>query len=486
VATRRLRIDDLAQTAMPERHAGARGPRIDAGHWQHRLNVLAERHQIPGAALGILRIAPDRPDTLVTAACGVLNAGTGVPTTTDSVFQIGSITKVWTATLVMQLVDEGLLDLDAPIVEVLPEFRLADPEATKRVTMRHLLTHTSGIEGDVFTDTGRGDDCVEKYVALLADLPLNQPVGATLSYCNSGFSVAGLVIERLTRRIWDQALRERLFDPLGLEHTVTLPEQAILHRAAVGHLSRDGDEPVPAANWNLPRGNGPAGNITSSVADVLTFARLHLTGGLTSDGERLLSPESAAAMTDKHADVPGTDASQLSWGLGWVRYGWSGHRLVGHDGGTIGQFSYLRLLPEAGLAVVLLTNGGNTQEFYEDLFDEIFADLAGVTMPPPLAPPAKPPVVDLERHVGHYERAGQHVQVLVRDGGALLRITTIGPLAELLGTQEREMILMPLDDSGDLFAARQPSARTWIRVTFYELANGRRYVSAGRSAPKIA
>ena len=71
---------------------------------------------------------------------------------------------MWTATVVMQLVDEGLLDLDAPIVEVLPELRLADPDVTKRVTMRHLLTHTSGIDGDVFTDTGRGDDCLERYV----------------------------------------------------------------------------------------------------------------------------------------------------------------------------------------------------------------------------------------------------------------------------------------------------------------------------------
>ena len=97
-----------------------------------------------------------------------LNKDTGVEATTDSVFQIGSITKVWTATVAMQLVDEGLLDLDAPVADVLPELRLADPDVAKRVTMRHLLTHTSGIDGDVFTDTGRGDDCLEKYVAQLA------------------------------------------------------------------------------------------------------------------------------------------------------------------------------------------------------------------------------------------------------------------------------------------------------------------------------
>ena len=103
----------------------------------------------------------------------------------------------------MQLVDEGLLDLDTPVVEVLPELRLADPDVTKQVTMRHLLTHTSGIDGDVFTDTGRGDDCLEKYVDLLADAAQNHPLGATWSYCNSGFSLLGRVIEKLTGKTWD-------------------------------------------------------------------------------------------------------------------------------------------------------------------------------------------------------------------------------------------------------------------------------------------
>ncbi len=172
----------------------------------------------------------------------MLNKDTGVPATSDSLFQIGSISKVWTATLALQLVDEGLLDLDAPVAEVLPELRLADPDVTKQVTMRHLLTHTSGIDGDVFTDTGRGDDCIEKYVAKLTDVAQNHPLGATWSYCNSGFALAGRVIEKLTGRTWDAALAERILIPLGLKHTVTLPEEALLYRVAVGHVGEETDE----------------------------------------------------------------------------------------------------------------------------------------------------------------------------------------------------------------------------------------------------
>ncbi|MGH3369714.1 MAG: serine hydrolase domain-containing protein, partial [Nocardioidaceae bacterium] len=112
------------------------------------------------------------------------------------------------------------------------------------------------------------------------------------------------MIEKLTGQTWDQALRERLFTPLGLAHTVTLPEEALLFRAAVGHVAEGDEEPRPALVWGLQRSAGPAGLITASAADVLAFATLHLAGGVASDGTRLLSEESAAAMTEHQTDVP--------------------------------------------------------------------------------------------------------------------------------------------------------------------------------------
>src|SRR5262249_20716636 len=159
----------------------------------------------------------------------------------------------------------------------------------------HLLTHTSGIDGDVFTDTGRGDDCLEKYVDVLGDALQNHPLGATWSYCNSGFALMGRLIEKVTGQTWDQALRERLFTPLALDHTVPLPGEALRFAPAVGHDEHDG-ELVPAPAWQLPRSIGPAGLVTSTVADVLAFARMHLKGGVGPDGTRLLSAESAEAM----------------------------------------------------------------------------------------------------------------------------------------------------------------------------------------------
>jgi dipeptidyl aminopeptidase/acylaminoacyl peptidase len=465
-----------------EQYANVRRPRLDAAHWQRRLEALAARHGVTGAVLGIVH-----DDDLAQAAYGVLNKDTGIVTTTDSVFQIGSITKVWTSTVVMQLVDEGRLDLDAPLVELLPELRLADPDVTKQVTMRHLLTHTSGIDGDVFTDTGRGDDCLEKYVARLDEVGQNHPLGVTWSYCNSGFVLMGRVIEKITGQTWDEALRERLFTPLGLQHTVTLPEEALLHRAAVGHVAEGGGDPQRAPVWGLPRSVGPAGLIGASAADVLAFAGMHLRGGVAADGTRVLSEAGAATMTDKHADLPDKHTLGDSWGLGWIRFDWDGHRLIGHDGTTIGQNAYLRLLPSQGLAVTLLTNGGHTQDLYQDLYREIFAELAGVAMPKPLAAPAQPPTVDRRRHLGTYERASARIDVLERDGANVLRTTLTGPLAELLPDPVEEYAMIPVDASGDLFVVRQPNAQTWTPVTFYALPTGERYVHFGvRATPKIA
>ena len=447
----------------------------DAAEFGDLLVELGAKHRVPGAVLGILH-----GGEVTSTGVGVLSKATGVEVTTDSLFQIGSITKVWTATLAMKLVDEGLLELDAPVVEVLPGFRVADPEVTRTVTLRHLLTHTSGIDGDVFTDTGRGDDCLERYVAELSGVVQNHPLGATWSYCNSGYSLVGRIVEHLTGTTWDQALRERLIDPLGLPATVTLAEEAILHRTAVGHVGEPEDEPVPTTTWGLPRSAGPAGLISARVADVLAFAQMHLSGGLAADGTRVLSSASAEAMTAKQAELPDTRTLGDSWGLGWIRYGWNGERLIGHDGTTLGQAAFLRVLPSHGLAVSLLTNGGHTTDLARELLGEVFAELAGLAMPAPVEPAATSVDVDPRAYAGRYERAGLTTEVFEGDEGLVLRSTVTGPLAALLPEPVHEYPLAPVEPG--VFAIRAPETTTWLAVTFYALADGARYVHYGARA----
>lgn len=462
-----------------------RPARLDIHHWQQRLDALAAKHGVPGAQLGVLRVVDDSPDDTIVASTGTLNRGivTGAPVSADSLFQIGSISKVYTATAIMRLVDQQQLRLDTRVAEVIPELKLASAEHTDGLTIRHLLTHTSGIDGDIFTDTGRGDDCLERYAALLETAAITHPLGATWSYCNSGYSLLGLVIERITGATWDRAMNDLVFSPLGLSNTVTLPEEAILHSVAVGHLEVGGEQ-IVAPQWMLPRSAGPAGLITARVADVLAFARMHLAGGLGADGARVLEEASAEAMQAFQTDLPDRHILGDSWGLGWIRFDWNGARLYGHDGNTIGQSAFLRVHQESGLAVALLTNGGDARALHEALFRELFAELAGVRMREPIAPSAADhATADPTPFLGTYEREAQRVEVFTEDGRLRVRISVLGVLATLTPTPVEEHELVPFGDRQ--YVVMPQGASTWIPVTFYELPSGEAYVHfAARATPK--
>ena len=445
----------------------------DAANWTARLNEIATEARVPGAALGIWADGQE-----VLAATGELNTATKVSVTADSLFQVGSITKIWTATMIMQLVDEGQLSLDTTVAEVLPGTRLGAGDVSGQVTVRHLLTHTSGIDGDVFTDTGRGDDCVERYVGLLAETPPVFTPGAAYSYCNSGFVVLGRIIEVLDGQSWDESLRARLVGPLGITRTVTLPEEAILHRAAVGHR-RCG---TPVDVWNLPRGVGPAGLITATAGDLLAFARLHLDGGVTAEGKRVISEASVAAMQLAGAVVPEFSVPGSAVGLGWRLSRWGDRTIIGHDGDTIGQSAYLRIDPEAGVAVCLLTNATESETLYRRVFNEVFGSLTGATMPEPPRPAAAPPdgaALDPGRHAGHYERASRQFDVSVRDGQLRIVVTMTGNLAALTAAEPEDLLLHPADSSGTRFVLRSRDDEPWVPLSFGQLGDGTPYLYLG-------
>jgi CubicO group peptidase (beta-lactamase class C family) len=439
--------------------------------WQARLDELAAEHHVPGASLAVLH-----DGAIGEAATGVLNVQTGVETTPKSLFQIGSITKVYTATVVMQLVEEGRIELETPIVEALPELRLADPERAREVTIRHLLSHTSGIEGDHFEDTGRGDDVLARYVASCAKLGFSHPVGATMSYCNTGYVIAGRLIEVLCEATWDEALRARVLEPLGLAHTVTLPEEALRFRAAHGHEHDEGRPPRLTSAWGLPRSSGPAGAICATAADTVAFARAHLEGRLPF----------AEAMREPQVEIPDRWTLGSHWGLGWILFDWDGRRVFGHDGATIGQAALLRVVPDAGVAIALLANGGNVRDLYADLFGELLAELCDLRMPDPLAPPAHRPHVDAARFAGRYERVGSRLDFEAGDDGSLAaRLETTGYLAELEDDPVEELTFVPVSER--VFAGRFADERTWTPAVFYELDDGSPYVHmAARASPKIA
>jgi CubicO group peptidase (beta-lactamase class C family) len=403
------------------------------------LPTLVAEHRVPGAAVAVLV-----GDDVVEAAAGVLSKATGVEATPDSLFQIGSITKVWTATLAMQLVDEGALDLDATVRTYLPDFAVADGDASARMTVRQLLCHTTGFEGDIFTDTGQGDDCVEKYVATLTGVSQLFAPGEMFSYNNAAFCVLGRVVEVLRGKPYDQCLRDHLFAPLQLTHAATGPYEAILHRAAVGHLSAEpGADPQPAPVWALARSNAPAGAMLAmSPRDLLAFARMHLSGGTGPDGATVLSAAGVKAMQERQVELPDLGLMGNAWGLGWEIFDFPGGTVIGHDGGTIGQAAFLRAVPGRDVAVAVLTNGGNPFPLYRAIVGRVLHDLAAIDLPAEPEPDPAAPPVDAARYVGRYSSDVAETVVSQDDEGRLwIERTPKGELAELVGHAEKQQLL---------------------------------------------
>lgn len=404
--------------------------------------------------------------------------------TTDSLFQVGSITKVYTAILVMQLVDSGELGLDTPLKDVLPEFTALGAEA---ITIRQLLSHTSGLTSDFTIDTGRGDDCLTRYVQAVKELRLDSQPGTIVSYSSVGYNMLGRIVEVLTGQTWDDALRDRLFTPLGLTSTVTLPEEVLRFRAAMGHLPGVDQDPEPAPFWNLlPRSSGPSGGaLCATAADLVRLAKMHLDGGIAPDSTRVLTSESVAAMQRLEAETPDKWTSgNEGWGLGWMLYDWDGVPVFGHDGATIGQNGYLRIVPEVGMAIALLTNGGYSDLLHSTLFRELFEELAGVRMPNHTFGPApQPPTVDITPFVGTYKRQGVVITILEHNGTLHLVYETNDGRKDPPPPLEIELIPV----SENVFAGGAGGGQDWIPVVFSTLTEGLVYCYIGmRAAPKIS
>jgi CubicO group peptidase (beta-lactamase class C family) len=376
---------------------------------------------LPGANAAVLH-----DGDVIDAAAGVLSLRTNVETTTDSLFQIGSITKVYTATLVMQLVDAGQVDLDAPVRSYVPEFQVKDTDATEAITVRNLLTHTSGFDGgDHFADTGRGDDNIEKYVATLSRLEQITPPGRYWSYNNAGFVVLGRLIENITGQVWDAALRDRLLGPAGLDNSVTLPEDALLFRTASGHRMGDDGKPVTLKQWGMERAAGPAGAICASARDVVEFARMHLADGRASNGNQVLSPASTKAMRQVHVAFPGDE--ETAGGLAWAIGKTGGLQTVSHNGGTPGQAAFLVTIPERDFAICVLTNGPTGGAVWQQVAAYVFDKALGIEAPKPRVPqlPDEAPDLDLSKYEGTFVRQAVHTTFRVADGGLVAEMAYV-------------------------------------------------------------
>jgi CubicO group peptidase (beta-lactamase class C family) len=301
-----------------------------------------KRLHIPGAAVGVWHKGRE-----YTAGFGVTSIENPLPVTPETLFQVGSISKTFTGTMIMQLAEQGKVDLDAPLRKYLKDFKLRNESVARRVTTRHLLTHMGGWVGDYFNDFGNGDDALSKMVGDVARLPQIQPLGTIWSYNNTGFNIASRVIEVITRQPYERAAQEMLLDPLGLKMTFFFPNDILItHRFVVGHYRKDKKLHV-ARPWAIGRAGNGVGGVVSTVKDLLAYARFHM-----GNGNRVIKRKSLEAMRIPQADAGGRGKMGITW---FIRKAGSLTRF-GHGGATHGQQAIFMFIPEKDFAMAILTN----------------------------------------------------------------------------------------------------------------------------------
>ena len=377
---------------------------------QETLSELAERHDVPGAAAGILA-----DGAVSTAFYGVTSVDNPLPVDRSTLFQFGSTGKTFTATALLRLVEQGQVDLDRPVRIYLPELRLRDEEAAAQVTVMHLLNHTAGWSGDLFVDTGSGDDALARYVEAMADLEQISPLGSAVSYNNAAFCLAGRVIERVTGETYEGAMRRLVLDPLGLRDTVFDAVEIMVRRFSVGHERHADGTTTVCRPWAMPRSANPAGGMSATVDDQLRWAKFHLGDGTAPDGTRILSSDLLARMREPTAQMTGGSLGDAV-GISWLLRDVDGTRLVGHGGTTHGQYSSFVTVPARGFAVTCMTNcGPGGTLLNRELVRWALEHHLGVIDPEPV--PVELPADALAAYAGLFETIMSTIDVGIRDGG---------------------------------------------------------------------
>ena len=385
------------------------------------VEAARQHFHVPGVGLGILA-----DGQLLTGGVGVTDLRAPLDVDGDTLFQIGSISKTFTATLAAILAQQGRLDLDAPLRSYMPDFQVADPDVSQRVTPRILFSHTAGWLGDYFeTENPSLASAVER----MRWLPQTYPLGQLWSYNNASFYVAGRLIEVVTGKPFAQVVQEDLLTPLGMSDTGYRLTDLLTAKVAMGFSAVYGDEGTPQpGRWYGVGAVDPVGGLSSTARDMLRWAQFTI-DGRDNEGKERLSLTSRELLRELR--VPAEVQNHV--GLCWFTRDLNGVRLMWHGGSMRYQQSRLIIAPERGFAIIALTNSERGSELIDRLMKTVLPSFLDITDTPPAAIPGERSA--LEPYVGRYSAALMQCDISLEDDTLWLRVTrTRG----LVGEEEGE------------------------------------------------
>jgi CubicO group peptidase (beta-lactamase class C family) len=329
-----------------------------------RIDALAERalevFETPGLAIGVVKDG----ELVYARGHGVREIGRSEPVDPDTLFQIASLTKAFTAAALGLLVDEGELDWDDRVIDHLPQFRMYDPWVTREFTVRDLLTHRSGLglgAGDLLF-WPEADSTREDVIRAMRHLEPVTSFRTAYAYDNLLYVIAGEVVGAVSGLPWEDFVERRILEPLGMEGCRSLPARVEgSANRATPHMVVDGE--LVTTFFSTRDATAAAGAINCNISGLAKWAAMHLAGGELPDGGRLLSKEVQSEMwrpvtltSVRDLDREHGRTHFAAYALGWATKDFLGRLHVSHGGGLQGMTSHIALLPEEELAVIVLTN----------------------------------------------------------------------------------------------------------------------------------
>ena len=319
---------------------------------EHDIQSRMQDAHVPGLALCTLKDC----EILYANGFGVMSVESGQPVTPETIFRIGSTTKPLTGTAAMRLVEQGKLDLDAPMTHYVEWLTFSEPGVAECVTLRMLLSHTSGLSNEAEPFGSRDPQGLEMYMRYqLPHLPMFAPPGRVYSYSNPGLNLVGYILESVTGKHYADLMHELVFEPLSMTRSTFDPLVAMTYPVAQSHdLSHDGTLTV-RHRFADNVAHYPSGFAMSTVLDLANFAIMQMSEGMF-QGQRILSPELVSMMQMPQVQLQTVDAT--GYGLTLASHSYKGIHTVGHDGGITAFVCKFFLVPESGVAVIMLMNRG--------------------------------------------------------------------------------------------------------------------------------